>query len=636
MWLRNRYFLLGDFILLPLAVLAAYFLRLDGNPIEPELYWQGFVAFTLVIIVITPAIFWRFGVYSRYWRYASIDEVQLLVLTVAAATLVASGATWLILVPTSDNNVFPRSIPFIFFLLALPMTALPRIAVRALAGYRRQAIRSARPHALVVGAGNAGVMVARELRQDRASYKMMGFLDDDPQKRDMRILGLPVLGTRHDLARIVEQFEIDQVIIAIPSAPGTAIREIVALCESVGVGTKILPGLSELLDGTIHLSQLRDIQVEDLLRREPVQTDTTAVSKLVGNKRVLVTGAGGSIGSEICRQVVRHGPAELILLGHGENSIFQIHQELLQIVATRTKDGKKAPAIVFTPVIADVRFADRLQTLLLKHRPDVIFHAAAHKHVPLMEGNPAEAITNNVVGTKNLLDAATAAGTPHLVMISSDKAVNPTNIMGASKRVAELFVHRAARQTGRAFVAVRFGNVLGSRGSVLLTFKRQLASGGPITVTHPDMTRYFMTIPEAVQLVLQAAVLGHGGESFVLDMGEPVKIVDLARDVIELSGMKLGRDIEIAFTGLRPGEKLYEELFDPDERYGRTRHAKIFTADNNDRLVPLHLDDALARLRTAAAANDRTAIVAELLDLVPGFQPDIVEDASAAERHRAD
>jgi FlaA1/EpsC-like NDP-sugar epimerase len=475
------------------------------------------------------------------------------------------------------------------------------------------------------------------LRQPRSGHEAVGFLDDDPQKRDMRILGLPVLGDRRDLGDIVEQYAIDRVIIAIPSAPGQVIREIADLCEAAGVGVKIVPVLGELLDGTIDLRQLRDIQVEDLLRRAPVQIDAAAVGDLVRGKRILITGAGGSIGSELCRQIARHNPAELILLGHGENSIFEVHQELLELLAApKPGGGGTRPQPTITPIIADVRFADRLKALFLEHRPDVVFHAAAHKHVPLMEANPAEAITNNVLGTRNVLDAALAANTPRLVMISTDKAVNPTTIMGASKRVAELLVHRAARQAGRAFVAVRFGNVLGSRGSVLPIFKRQVAAGGPLTVTHPEMTRYFMTIPEAVQLVLQAAVLGRGGEVFVLDMGEPVKIVDLARDVIELSGLQLGRDIAIAFTGLRPGEKLYEELFDPDEHYGRTRHAKIFTADNADRFVPLHLDDAVARLRAAAAAHDRAAIVAELRDLVPGFQPKDTDDPPAAEQSQAD
>ncbi|MFN8536640.1 MAG: nucleoside-diphosphate sugar epimerase/dehydratase [Thermomicrobiales bacterium] len=635
--LRNRHFLIGDLLLLPVAVLAAYFLRLDGVQVSRQVYWQGFLAFTLLVTLLTPCIFWRFGVYSRYWRYASVEEIQLLVLTVSAATLLASGLTWLILTLIPGYHVFPRSIPFIFELLAVPATALPRIGVRLLAGYTRRVIRTARPRVLVMGAGDAGVMVARELRRPQSGHEAVGFLDDDPQKRGVRILGLPVLGDRRDLARIVEQLGIDRVIIAIPSAPGPVIREIADLCEAAGVGVKIVPGLGELLDGTINLGQLRDIQVEDLLRRAPVQIDTAAVGELVRGKRVLVTGAGGSIGSELCRQIVRHAPAELILLGHGENSIFEIHQELRDLASNPLAGGKAGdarPAI--TPIIADVRFADRLKALFLDHRPDIVFHAAAHKHVPLMEANPAEAITNNVLGTRNVLDAALAADTPRLVLISTDKAVNPTTIMGASKRVAELLVHRAARQTWRAFVAVRFGNVLGSRGSVLPTFKRQVAAGGPLTVTHPDMTRYFMTIPEAVQLVLQAAVLGRGGEVFVLDMGEPVKIVDLARDVIELSGLEPGRDIQIAFTGLRPGEKLYEELFDPDENYGRTRHAKIFTANNADRFVPLHLDDAVARLRAAAHAHDRAAIVAELLDLVPGFQPRTTDEPPAAEQHQAD
>jgi FlaA1/EpsC-like NDP-sugar epimerase len=343
-----------------------------------------------------------------------------------------------------------------------------------------------------------------------------------------------------------------------------------------------------------------------------VQTDVAAVGGLITGKRVLITGGGGSIGSELCRQVWRCKPEHLILLGHGENSIFEIYHELLRLGATPEQ---------VTAVIADVRFPDRLQIVFEEARPDIVFHAAAHKHVPLMEMNPAEAITNNVVGTRNLLKAALAVGVERFVMISTDKAVNPTNVMGASKRTAELLVHQAAQQSGKAYVAVRFGNVLGSRGSVVLTFKQQIAQGGPVTVTDSEMTRYFMTIPEAVQLVLQAAVLGSGGEVFVLDMGEPVKIVDLARDLIELSGLEVGRDIDIVYSGLRPGEKLFEELFLDGEDYQRTRHEKIFTAANANTLSSDDLEAGLSALQASAARNDRKGIIRGLQNLVPEFEP---------------
>jgi FlaA1/EpsC-like NDP-sugar epimerase len=398
-----------------------------------------------------------------------------------------------------------------------------------------------------------------------------------------------------------------------PTASGKTIREIVSICESVQVQTKIIPGIYELLGGTVRVNQLRDVEIEDLLRREPVQTDIAAVKELIQGKRVLITGSGGSIGRELCRQVFRCGPAELILLGHGENSIFAIHNELNQLghslspaanghksngTASTLYSSIKLPRLV--PVIADIRFLDRLQLIFEQYRPEIVFHAAAHKHVPLMEANPAEAVTNNIIGTRNLLTAALAVDVQRFVMISTDKAVNPTNIMGASKRAAELLVHRAGRESGRPYVAVRFGNVLGSNGSVVLTFKQQIAAGGPVTVTHPDMRRYFMTIPEAVQLVLQAATLGKGDEVFILDMGEPVKIVDLARDLIELSGLEVGRDIDIVFTSPRPGDKLFEELFINGEKHARTCHEKIFISKQAGNFIPSNSVAVLANLAAAA------------------------------------
>jgi FlaA1/EpsC-like NDP-sugar epimerase len=478
---------------------------------------------------------------------------------------------------------------------------------------------------LIVGAGDAGAMIAKEMRTNPSlGLDPVGFVDDDMHKHDVRIHGLPVLGNRHDIPALTRQHDVRQVIIAIPTAPGRVIREILGICERVGVEARTMPGIYELLDETVQVNQLRDVRIEDLLRREPIQTDTAAVQALLRGKRVLVTGGGGSIGSELCRQVWRCAPAQLIVLGHGENSIFEIVNELRNSggAAAKTAGGSVILAgDALEAVIADIRFPSRMHAVMQRYRPEVVFHAAAHKHVPLMEQNPGEAITNNVLGTRNVLDAALAADVTHFVMISTDKAVNPTSIMGASKRCAELLVHRAARRSGRPYVAVRFGNVLGSRGSVVLTFQKQIAAGGPVTVTHPDMRRYFMTIPEAVQLVLQAAVLGHGGEVFVLDMGDPVRIVDLAHDLIELSGFEVGQDIEIVYTGMRPGEKLYEELFGEGERYERTRHQKIFIAANASNLAPLDLDNVLSSLRQAAESNERTAVMAGLQQLIPEFQP---------------
>ena len=613
--LRNRHFFILDSLLLPLAAYLGFVLRLDRFDIAP--FWSSWILFAVVAVVVTAVIFKSLGLYARYWRYASVDELLLLTGAVTVSVIAASAVTavlnWLLPV----GNLYPRSIPFIFLLLSLTVTAVPRLFVRLRASYRLRInyngqSRVLRP-VLIMGAGDAGAMIVREMRQNPGlGLKAVGLLDDDPRKHGVAIHGVPVLGGSEEIPDLVRRLRVQQVIIAMPTAPGKVIREVVALCEKTAVSTKIMPGIYEIIDGTVSVNQLRDIDIEDLLRREPVQTDTRAMQEALRGKRVLVTGGGGSIGSELCRQILRCRPQELILLGHGENSIFEIYHELRRW---------QMPETTIRPIIADVRFAERVQAVFTEVRPQVVFHAAAHKHVPLMEMNPAEAVTNNVIGTRNILQAAQAVQVERFVMISTDKAVNPTSIMGVSKRTAELLVHQAAAQTGLPYVAVRFGNVLGSRGSVVLTFKKQIAAGGPVTVTSPEMTRYFMTIPEAVQLVLQAAVLGSGGEVFVLDMGQPVKIMDLARDIIELSGLEVGRDIDIEIIGCRPGEKLYEELFIKGESYQRTSHEKIYIAGNASSLVPNGLNEAVSGLEASALRNDRQAIMRGFQKLVPEYVP---------------
>jgi FlaA1/EpsC-like NDP-sugar epimerase len=473
--------------------------------------------------------------------------------------------------------------------------------------------------------------VVREMRNNPAlGMEVVGFIDDDAHKLSARISGVPVLGNRRVIPQMLEQHGIDLVVIAIPTAPGREIRDIVTICERANVPTKIMPGLYEMLGDRVSVNQLRNVQIEDLLRRESVQTDIAAVRRLIANKRVMVTGGGGSIGSELCRQILRLGPSELIVLGHGENSVFETCAELNRklIDLTRSGEGRSGAAPQIHAVIADIRFSDRLRAVFEQYRPEIVFHAAAHKHVPLMESNPTEAVGNNVLGTRNLLDVAVMTGVEQLVMISTDKAVRPKSIMGASKRAAEMLVHQTAWEIGKPYVAVRFGNVLGSRGSVLHTFKRQIADGGPVTVTHPEMKRYFMTIPEAVQLVLQAAVLGQGGEVFMLDMGEPVKIVNLARDVIELSGLEVGRDIEIVFTGMRPGEKLSEELFTPGETYRRTEHQKIFVIDSaSNQVLPSRLNQLVSQLEDAVFGNRTEELLGLMQELLPDFQA-VVEKPS--------
>jgi FlaA1/EpsC-like NDP-sugar epimerase len=622
--MRNRHFLIADLLLLSLTPLLALLLRLDGQP-RLEYYGPALVSYTLAALFIRLAIFLRFGLYRRCWNYATVGEVVQIGSAVLISGLILSALLFTEGFLGWSQFSLPRSIAFVDSLLVLLGVAALRFGARFSRERTRAQKGSAPSPVLVIGAGEAGQRVVRELlTNQQAGMEPLGFIDDDPDKIGLEILGIPVLGPRRLLPELASSTGAKQVIIAMPQAPGTVIRETVNLCEQARVAARTLPPLYSLLDGTANVNLLREVEIEDLLRREPIRTDTAAVAELIHGKTILVTGAGGSIGSELCRQIIRCSPRQLILLGHGENSIFAIQNELLRklaAVAEAEDPAGAAPAPVISAVIADIRIADRIHYLVQTLRPQVIFHAAAHKHVPLMEQNPVEAVSNNVFGTKNLLDAALAAGVERFVMVSTDKAVNPTSVMGATKRTAELLVLRAARQSGRPYVAVRFGNVLGSRGSVVLTFKKQIADGGPVTVCHPDMKRYFMTIPEAVQLVLQSSVLGRGGEVFVLDMGEPVRIVDLARDLVELSGLHVGRDIDITYTGVRPGEKLFEELFLPGEAYEPTRHGKVLIARNASAFVPFVLNDVLDSLSKAVSVGDGEAVYEHLRGLIPEFRP---------------
>lgn len=642
--LRNRHFFVLDVVALATLPAVALVLRLDGFPI-PDRYTSALLWFTLLGFVVRLPIFWRAGLYNRYWRYASVDEIALIVTAVVVATVANTTVFFGIhLLPSCSPPAafldfssglravcrpilwLPRSVPFIDGLLTLVLVGGGHFSVRLAEHWgRRGGVGGKR--VLIIGAGDAGRMIAREIQNNpHLRLEPLGFIDDDATKHGVKIQGLVVFGGRDRLARVVQTHRVKQAIIAMPTAPGKTIRSFVKLCEEAGVETKTIPGVYELLSGRVSINQIRDVEIEDLLRREPIRIETDEVVRLVRGKRVLVTGAGGSIGSEICRQVAHHGAAELILLGHGENSIFQITREL--------RTTHQTSSISLRPVIADIRDLHRIQTVFARYRPHLVFHAAAHKHVPLMERNVVEAVTNNVLGTKCLIEVAEETDVGSFVLISTDKAVNPTSLMGVTKRVAEKLVEAAATHNGRTFVAVRFGNVLGSRGSVVQVFRKQIARGGPITVTHPDMRRYFMTIPEAVQLVLQAAAIGEGGEVFVLDMGEPVRIVDLARDLIELSGLEVGRDVDIEFIGMRPGEKLCEELFAESETYRRTHHEKIFVARNGyatpslllngrefpETLVDQPLEEQVAAL-IAAAQRDETDEVRRLLQgIVPEYQ----------------
>jgi FlaA1/EpsC-like NDP-sugar epimerase len=434
------------------------------------------------------------------------------------------------------------------------------------------------------------------------------FLDDDANKQRLQIHGIPVVGKLTDLARVVGQRRIDEVVIAIPTAPGRVVRKVADVCRLKAIPFRTMPGIYELIGGIVSVNRLREVDITDLLRREPAQIQEQIVSKNLSGRRVLITGAGGSIGRELCRQVARWGPSELVLLGHGENSI---HETMLEL-------QEDYPTLPIHPLIADIRDIDRLDIVFEDHHPQVVFHTAAHKHVPLMEVNIEEAVTNNILGTRNLIEVCLNDGVEQFVMISTDKAIRPTSVYGATKRLSELLVLDAANRSGLAYCVVRFGNVLGSRGSVIPRFKRQISHGGPITITHPDMERFFMTIPEAVHLVLQAAVMCKGGEVFVLKMGEPVRILELAEDLIRLSGLEPYKDIDIVFTGIRPGEKLTEELWDRWAAYETTPHPDIVLLSEEDILTGDELRQAVSDLVHMAREGDDKAILLMLDGFIPG------------------
>ena len=639
----NRKFLLLDTIIFILAPLISAIIRLD-NLSSLEQYTSGLLIATIIFLIIKLSVFITCNLYKHYWRYASIDElIQIAVLTIAAIILEVLVFAFLELI--LSVRLIPSSLPLLDGILSFIMVGGTRFSIRALErnrqknkqlSHRNQTVPGLPERVLIAGAGNAGVSLLQEMqRNPKLGLDPVAFIDDDPRKLNLQIRGIPIVGNRFEIPEIVSSLNINQVVIAMPTAPGQVIREIVDISQAIGIKTSTLPGIHEILNDSQNLKVVREVKIEDLLRRESIKTDTQKVVQFIQGKRVLITGAGGSIGSELCRQIFRCRPAEMILVGHGENSVFSIEQELkqvLQILRQENNSTKKLTKIF--AFIADLRFRDRLENAFLRYQPDIVFHAAAHKHVPLMESNPPEAITNNVLGTKNLLDLAIEYDVQHFVMISTDKAVNPTNVMGASKRVAELLVLQAAKKSDRPFVVVRFGNVLGSRGSVVPTFQRQIAKGGPITITHPEICRYFMTIPEAVQLVLQASVLSYPGQIFMLNMGQPVKIVDLAKDLIRLSGYEVGKDIEIVYTGLRPGEKLFEELLIPGEKYTKTEHEKLLVVDNASSMVPIALNWPIAALCKAAAKNDSNTILFLLEQLIPGYNPqylktDFVPPASA-------
>jgi len=570
-----------------------------------------------VAIVIKPFIYFTFGLYRRMWIYASVQELVLITSAVTSASVLVS----LIIVILWALRVFPafsRGVLVIDWILSLLAVGGIRFALRIMAEGSMTIpafpISKSR-RVLIVGAGDAGVLVVREMQKSSHMVSSVedkripiGFLDDDPAKQKQEIHGVPVLGTLHNIAAEIDRNRIQEVIIAIPSAPGQIIRNVAEVCQRKAIPFRTIPSLHELIGGNVSVSRLRDVELSDLLRREPVNIDNQLVGLSLQGKKILVTGAGGSIGRELCRQIARWGPKELQLLGHGENSIFETAIELEQ----------DFPRLHHISLIGDIRNADRLKQLFDEHEPQVVFHTAAHKHVPLMENNVEEAVTNNILGTRNILEVSARLQVERLVMISTDKAVEPSSVYGATKRLAELLVIQAANHTGNAYSVVRFGNVLGSRGSIIPIFNQQIKRGGPITITHPDMERYFMTIPEAVHLVLQAAAMGKGGETFALNMGEQVRILDLAEDLINLSGLEPGKDIEIVFTGIRPGEKLSESLWDQGVNYTPTDHPEIFSLADDTPVPGTELDKLIDQLIHLAHLGESDTIIRVMSDYIPG------------------
>lgn len=589
--LRNRHIFLIDVFLLLIIPSIALIIRLEGFDRLAK-HFPALLFFTILALLVKLPLFYYTGLYRRYWRFASLDEITLLFFTASL-----SGAILLFIglgfndVLIASHLALPRSIPFIDGVLTFLAIGSARFAIRGLNHWYYQFKGSyVGRRVLIVGAGEAGSMIVREIRNNpKLNLKPVAYVDDDVSKTGRNILGLPVVGTTENISEIVNRHKIEQILVAMPSVSLVTRRRIVDKCKSTGVPTDSLPGVYEILAGYKTISRFPDIDINLLLHRDPIVINQSEVATSLKDSVVLVTGAGGSIGSELCRQIARFQPKQLLLLGHGENSIFEIGLEL----------SHSFPNLIFTQIIADVQNRKKISWVFEKYRPNIVFHAAAHKHVPLMENNVEEAISNNVLGTQNVLSAASQNNVERFVLISTDKAIRPSSIMGSTKRIAELLTMAAAKKTGRPYMAVRFGNVLGSRGSVIPIFQRQIAAGGPVTITHQDMTRYFMTIPEACQLVLQASVLGKGKEVFLLDMGKPVSIRDLAYDLIQLSGLEPERDIKIKYTGIRPGEKLHEELFDSSETYQRTRHQKIFIVESRIEVEekPLAKDvEELARL----------------------------------------
>jgi FlaA1/EpsC-like NDP-sugar epimerase len=602
--LLNRWSaLLHDLACVPLALVLAYWLRFNLGPIPPE-YQQSLYQLIFIAVPVQGIFFWSSGLYRGLWRFASIPDLVRIFKVTGLGSLAIIAITFIL----TRLQGIPRSVLLLYPLLLVAGLSASRIAYRWYKDHRLGFSSQEGTRTLIVGAGWAGEMLVRDLLH-RLEYRPLAFLDDNPEMYKREIHGIPVRGGTDMLGECVSDLSVELVLLAIPSADKVLLQRLVLECNQIGVRCQTLPSVFEMAGRQVDAGKLRSVTVEDLLGREVVTLDHDAIAGYIAGKVVLVTGGGGSIGSELCRQIAAQKPAQLIVFENGEFNLYTIEYELRHSFSD----------ILFAAILGDVKNQDRVNWLFKTYKPDVVYHAAAYKHVPMLEANPAEGVRNNIFGTKIVADAADRFGVGRFVLVSTDKAVNPVNVMGTTKRIAEIYCQNLNSRSKTQFITTRFGNVLGSAGSVVPLFQQQIATGGPVTVTHKDITRYFMTIPESVSLILQAGAMGSGGEIFVLDMGEPVLINDLAKQMIQLSGFKVEKDIKIIYTGLRPGEKLFEELLHESEVLKKTGHDKLFLARSRN-VDWSWLENQLGDLKRVAVSRDVEKMLMIMHEIVPEFK----------------
>jgi len=595
---RRTIVVLFHLCLVVLSYLFAFSLRFDLN--IPEEYMAIFFKTLLILIIIKPLIFYHFGIFEGLWRYVGMDDLWQIIKANCIATAIFFIGEMFIY----GLQGFPRSVFIVDFVMCTSLISGVRFFTRLF----RERYRPARPlkqkKVIIVGAGEAGVLTLKEYRNNPNAGEVIGFIDDDPVKHNATIRGVKILGGRIRIRDIINKYGVEEIVLAIPSAKGEVIRDIVSHCEIPNVKVKIVPGLQKILNGELQVKP-RDVKPEDLLGRKTVIIDKSEISRYIRDKKILITGAGGSIGSEICRQIIHFEPREIILFDHNENDVYFLVIEF----------NTRYPKIIVKTVIGDISDVGLLKQTFSRYKPQIVFHAAAHKHVPLMEENPSAAVKNNIVGSRNLIYAANHYGVERFVLISTDKAVNPINVMGMSKRIAEMILQAKSKTSKAKFIAVRFGNVIGSAGSAIPLFKRQIEEGGPLTITHPGAERYFMSVNEAALLVLQAGALGKGGELFILDMGEQIKMVDIAKNLVALSGLTIYKDIDVKFIGLRPGEKLSEELLLDREKDKVTKHEKIYVSRSGE-FNSVKLLFQVKELERLAKIMDEGKIISKMKEII--------------------